>query len=250
MMLNVDGVEFAYRSEPVIEDISFELGRHDILTILGPNGAGKTTLLKCLNRILSPQKGSIYIGNTDSRNMSSREIAREIGYVPQQGETSRMTVYDMILLGRRPHFQWTASQRDYELAEDVIDRMGLSRLALRYADELSGGEFQLVQVARALVQEPGIIILDEPTNSLDVKNQHRILSAIQDVVQTHSMAAVMTVHDINLSLRYSNAYILMKDHRIYAAGGREVITPEHMYEVYEVEMDVEEFNGVPLVIPR
>ncbi len=250
MMLRVDQVEFAYRSEPTIEQISFTADQHDILTILGPNGAGKTTLLKCLNRILIPRQGSVYIGDTDSRTMSRRELARNVGYVPQQGEPSKMTVFDLILLGRRPHFQWAAAARDYDITTEVIDRMGLSKLSLRYADELSGGEFQMVQIARALVQEPDIIILDEPTNSLDVKNQHRILSAIQDIVQTHPMAAVMTVHDINLSVRYSNKFILMKERTIYAAGGREVITPEHMYEIYGVEMDVEEFNGVPLVIPK
>ncbi len=250
MILSADQVEFGYRSDPTIEDVSFTVNRHDVLTILGPNGVGKTTLLKCINRILAPRSGSVYIGDTDSKRMTPQEIARRIGYVPQRGEISRMTVYDLVLIGRRPHFEWTAGTRDHELTAQVIELMGLSSLAIRYADELSGGEFQLIQIARALVQQPSVILLDEPTSSLDIKNQHRVLSTIRDIVSAHPMAAVMTVHDINLALRYSTTFILLKEGRIFAAGGREVITSENMHAVYAIEMDVEEFNGVPLVIPR
>ena len=250
MMLSAHQVAFSYRSDPTIEDISFMVNRHDVLSILGPNGSGKTTLLKCINRILAPRSGSVFIGETDAEQMHPKEIARKIGYVPQRGELSRMTVYDLVLIGRSPHFGWTAGARDHELTAEVIELMGLSSLAVRYADELSGGEFQLVQIARALVQQPSVILLDEPTSSLDMKNQHQVLSNIKTIVSTRPMAAVMSVHDINLALRYSTAFILLKEGSMYAAGGREVITPENMHAVYAIEMDVEEFNGTPLVIPK
>ncbi len=250
MMLSVDQVEFGYRSESVIEDIAFSVDQHDVLTILGPNGVGKTTLLKCLNRMLLPRRGTVMIDDRNARSMNRRDIARHMGYVSQRGDVTRMTVYDLILLGRRPHFDWSAGREDHELTAQVIELMELSALAVRYADELSGGELQMVQIARALVQQPRIIILDEPTNSLDIRNQHRVLSTIKGIIQTHPMAAVMTGHDINLSIRYSTKFILLKEGNIFAAGDRSIITPEHMHEVYGVEMDVEEFNGVPLVIPR
>jgi len=250
MMLTVDQLSFGYKKDLTIENISFTVSQHDVLTVLGPNGAGKTTLIKCINHILTPKSGSVVIGEDDTRNLSPKDIARKIGYVSQRGEISRMTVYDLILIGRRPYFEWNAGPKDFELTAQVIELMGLSSLAVRYADELSGGELQLVQIARALVQQPHIMLLDEPTNNLDIRNQHRILSTLWDIVRTYPMMAVMAVHDVNLSIRFSNKFILLKEGSVYAAGGREIITPETMHAVYDIEMDVEEFNGIPLVIPR
>mgnify|MGYP001144591587 CR=1 FL=1 len=194
MMLSVDKVEFAYRSDPVIDDISFSVDQHDVLTILGPNGVGKTTLLKCLNRMLIPRGGNVMVEGTDARSLSRRDLARYMGYVSQRGDVTRMTVYDLILLGRRPHFDWSAGKEDHKLTAQVIELMELSPLAVRYADELSGGELQMVQIARALVQEPRIIILDEPTNSLDIRNQHRVLSTIKNIIESHPMAEIGRAH--------------------------------------------------------
>lgn len=249
MILNINGLSFRYGSDPVIQEVTFPVWEGEILSLLGPNGAGKTTLLKCINRILKPQAGSVLIDGQDARHSSRVEIARQIGFVPQRGEVSRMKVYDLILLGRKPHFDWGPGKNDHALTEEAIRALGLEHLSLRYADEISGGEFQMVQIARALVQEPRAILLDEPTSNLDISNQYRLMAKIRSLIRTFPRAAVMTLHDINLAIRYSDRFLLMKKGRIHAAGGREIITPANIREVYEMDVLVEEVAGTPVVLP-
>ncbi len=250
MILDVRGLAFAYRSHPVIDRVSFSVAEGEILTILGPNGAGKTTLLKCLNRILTPGEGAVLIDGEDAHGLGRNSIARTIGWVPQQGEKTRMTVYDLILMGRKPYFRWAPGREDHRKVEEALSLMDLEDLALRYADELSGGEFQMVQIVRALAQSPRVILFDEPTSSLDIAHQHHLMERIRSLIHGRSLSAVMTMHDINLALRYSDKFLLLKGGAIHAAGGREVITPETIGSVYRMDVHVTEACGYPLVIPR
>ena len=249
MILRIQGLEFQYRSVPVIKDVSFDVGEGEVLAILGRNGAGKTTLLKCLNHILSPRGGVVRIDGIDTSQMRPVEIARKLGWVPQKGDDSRMKVYDLILLGRKPHFRWSPAREDYRKVEEAIHMLGIDDIALRYADELSGGEFQLIQVVRALAQDPRVMLLDEPTSSLDIRNQHRLLAKLVQIIHGHPRAAVMTMHDINLAMRYSDKFLLLKDGCICAAGNRSIITPENIKKVYDMEVKVVEAAGYPLVVP-
>ena len=249
MIFDVRDVEFGYKHVSTIKDISFCIDKGDVLTILGPNGVGKTTLLKCLNRVLTHRSGTIMLDEKPIESYSRRDVAKKIGYVPQRGSLSGMTVFDSILLGRKPHIKWDASGRDLKITGRVIDLMGLEKLSLRRINELSGGEYQMVQIARALVQQPKIILLDEPTSSLDLKNQHVIMSIIQKIVKINDMAAIMAVHDLNQAIRYSNKFLLMKNGKFIATGGKEIITPDIIKEVYEIDVLVEEVNGAPMVLP-
>jgi iron complex transport system ATP-binding protein len=253
MILQVDGLNFRYNSVPVIRDVALSVHEGEILSILGPNGAGKTTLLKCLNRVLSPQRGprggTVLIDGQDAREMSRGKIARKMGWVPQRGEVSRMKVYDLILLGRKPHFKWSPGKEDHRQTMEAIRMMGIEHLSLRYADELSGGEFQMVQIARAMAQDPRAVLFDEPTSSLDISNQHRLMAKIQSLIHAAPRAAVMSMHDINLALRYSDKFLLLKEGRICAAGGREIISPAAIREVYAMEAQVVDAGGHPTVIP-
>lgn len=249
MILRIHGLEFRYKSASVIRDVSFTVAEGEVLTILGRNGAGKTTLLKCLNHILSPRGGSVQIDGIDTGDLHPVEIARKIGWVPQRGDMSGMKVYDLILLGRKPHFRWSPSGDDYMKVEEAIGLMGIEEISLRYADELSGGEFQLVQIVRALAQDPRVILFDEPTNSLDMRNQHRLMAKMQAIIHNSPRAAVMSMHDINLALRYSDKFLLLKDGFISAAGDRSIITAEHISEVYDMRVTVAEAGGYPLVVP-
>ncbi|HOD85323.1 MAG TPA: ABC transporter ATP-binding protein [Methanoculleus sp.] len=249
MILNVDGVAFSYRSSPVIRDITFDLRPHQVLAILGPNGVGKTTLLKCMNAILRPKVGSILIEGSEILKADRLSIARKVGYVPQRCEVGRMTAFDAVLLGRRPHIGWDVTERDLRIVEAALRMLNLENLALRYIDEMSGGELQKVSIARALVQEPRLLLLDEPTSSLDLKNQIEILGIIRRVTREHNVAAVMTMHDLNMALRYADRYILLKDGIIHAAGGPEVVTPETIEAVYGVPVTVERYNGYRVVVP-
>ena len=168
-------VEFSYGSVPVLCDVNFEVKKGDFISILGVNGSGKSTLMKCINRILRFKEGMIFVEDRDLKQMKAIEIAQKIGYVPQTSEKGFVTVFDAVLLGRKPYIKWDVSQKDIELTEEILKIMGLEEYSLRYINELSGGELQKVVIARALVQEPQILLLDEPTSDLDLKNQLEVM---------------------------------------------------------------------------
>ncbi len=249
MILDVDGVEFQYKSKEVLKDIKFQLKRNEILSILGPNGVGKTTLLKCMNAILKPKRGTVLIEDEDILKLEQIEIARRLGYVPQRCEPARLTAFDAILLGRMPHMKWNISPEDVMIVEDTIKKLHLEDIALRYIDELSGGELQKVGIARAIAQNPKLLLLDEPTSSLDLKNQLEILDTVRDVVREENVSAIMTMHDLNLAFRYSDKFLFLKNGTIFAAGNMGDITPEIIKEVYGVPVTIQNYQNMSVVIP-
>ncbi|MDO9557207.1 MAG: ABC transporter ATP-binding protein [Coriobacteriia bacterium] len=249
MILQVDGVVFRYGSVAVLDGVGFTVAPGEFLAVLGNNGAGKSTLLKCINRILQPHDGAVLLGEHDVRRLKGGELARCIGYVPQRTESTRMTVYDTILLGRRPHIEWDAGRRDYEVTERVIDQLGLDDIALRYIDELSGGELQKTVIARALAQEPRVLLLDEPTSSLDLRNQLDVLQTVRRVTSEGGVAVVAVMHDLNLALRFADTFCFLLDGGVHACGGPEVVTPDVVSSVYGVSVSVTSFHDVTLVVP-
>jgi iron complex transport system ATP-binding protein len=250
MILGVDELKFMYRNQGILEDIAFSINEGEIVAILGPNGVGKTTLLKCLNRILVPKQGVVSVCGDAITSLDLMEVARRIGYVPQRVETGRLTGFDAVLLGRRPHIGWDITGKDLRIVEAAFRKFGINHLRLHYIDEMSGGELQMIAIARAFVQEPKILLLDEPTSALDLKNQVEILHKIQEIVSEHSIAVVMTMHDLNTALRYADRFILLKDRSIHICGDRSVITAEEIEAVYGVPVMIGEISGVPCVIPR
>ncbi|MEN4018259.1 MAG: ABC transporter ATP-binding protein [Methanobacterium sp.] len=250
MILSVDKVEFSYGNVTVLKDVNFKVKKGDLVSILGVNGSGKSTLMKCINRILKFNRGMIIVEDKDIKEMKEIEIARKMGYVPQKSEAGFFTVFDAVLLGRKPYIKWDVSKRDIELTEKILKLMNLEEYALRYINELSGGELQKVVIARALVQEPQILLLDEPTSGLDLKNQLEVMKIIREVSSTQNIASIVVMHDINLALRYSDKFIILKDGQVFTTGGREVITSDIIMETYGVDVHVKNFGGVPLVIPK
>jgi len=250
MILSVDKVEFSYGSATVLKDVNFKVKKGDLVSILGVNGSGKSTLMKCINRILRFNNGMIFVEDRNLKRMKEIEIARKIGYVPQSSETGFVTVFDAVLLGRKPYIKWDVSKKDIELTEEILKVMNLEEYALRYINELSGGELQKVVIARALVQEPKILLLDEPTSDLDLKNQLEVMNIIKEVSCAQNIASIVVMHDINLALRYSDKFIILKEGQVFTTGGKEVITPEIIKETYGVDVHVKNFEGVPLVIPK
>ncbi len=182
--------------------------------------------------------------------MKNMEIAQKIGYVPQSSEKGFFTVFDAVILGRKPYIKWDVSKNDIQLTKQVLKLMGLEEYALRYINELSGGELQKVVIARALVQEPQVLLLDEPTSDSDLKNQLEVMNIIRKISCTHKIASIVVMHDINLALRYSDKFIILKEGQVYTAGGRDIITPKMIEEVYGVDVHVKNFEGVPIVIPK
>lgn len=249
MILTVRGIRFSYPGRPVLSDVGFAVERGECLAVLGTNGAGKTTLLKCLNRILSPQAGTVTIGPDSIASLGRIELARKIGYVEQKREGSRCTVFDAVLLGRKPYIRWDVTKHDMEIAEKAMEALGLAGFAMRYLDELSGGELQKVVIARALGQEPELLLMDEPTSSLDLKNQLEVLRIIRSVTAERGIAAVVTMHDLNLALRFADKFLFLKDGRVFAAGGPEVVTPANIESVYSVPVAICNYGEASVVIP-
>lgn len=249
MILEVTDAAFSYKDMDILSGIDFNAAGGELLAILGPNGVGKTTLIKCLNAIHRPSRGAVLVEKADVLRMRPNEAARKIGYVAQRNEAARLTVFDAVLMGRKPHIRWRASARDLQIVDAAIRRLSLTRLTLRHIDELSGGELQKVCVARALVQEPRLLLLDEPTSSLDLKNQIGILTMIRRVVDEHRIAAVMTMHDLNLALRFAHKFLFLKDGRIFAHGRMEEIDAKTVSSVYGLPVEIHRIRGAPMVVP-
>ena len=247
--LEVKNVCFQYPSIKVLDDLVFSVEKNECVAILGTNGVGKSTLLKCLNRILKMQSGDVFVDGDTIRNMDGNTLAQRIGYVAQNSQFSETTVFDAILLGRKPYIKWDIVESDLELVQNLMERLSLSPYAMRLVTELSGGETQKVAIARALAQQPDILLFDEPTSNLDLKNQLEVISLIKQIVLEHEISAVVTMHDLNLALRFADKFIMMKDCRIYAAGDRNILTTENIRAVYGVDVAVEIYNGTPVVIP-
>jgi iron complex transport system ATP-binding protein len=250
MILKVENLNFKYKRNPVLKDISFELNKNEVLSILGPNGAGKTTLIKCINRILNYKDGDIYIDDENVNSMSYNKIAKNISYVPQRTETCNLTVFDAILLGRKPYIKFKTGEKNLKIVNSIMKTLNLLGLSLRYMEELSGGELQKVSIARALVQDPKIILMDEPTNNLDLKNQQEILALVSDIAKHHNISIIMTVHDINIALRYSDRIIFLKNGEIYTQITPGEVTSEIIEEVYDVKVNVHEFKDYHHIIPK
>ena len=249
MILKVENLSFKYRKEFILKDINFHVLKNELVAVMGPNGVGKTTMLRCINSILQPDRGRIVLDGEDIARMNLNEIARVISYVPQKIEQNRMTAFDSILLGRKPHITWNITSEDIRKTDAVINNLGLSQLTVRYIDEMSGGELQKVSIARALVQEPKLLLLDEPTSSLDLKNQLDILDFISHVVHGHNMTALMTMHNINTALRYADRCIFLKDGKVHNNIPTGEITPEIIHDVYGVKVKIDFHQENPYIIP-
>jgi iron complex transport system ATP-binding protein len=188
----------------------------------------------------------------DEKNLLDLDImaiARRVGYVPQRVETGRLTAFDAVLLGRRPHIGWDVVPRDLAIVDAVFKKLGMEAFRLCFIDEMSGGELQKVAIARALVQEPRVLLLDEPTSNLDLKNQVDILTTIREVVRDHNIAAIMTMHDLNQALRFADIFIFIKNGKVHIHGSQEIVTPLVIEEVYGLPVMIGELGGVRCVIP-
>lgn len=250
-MVEVRGISFAYDKSTgnILDDVSFTLREGECLAILGNNGAGKSTLLKCIDRICPPEKGMVLVDGRDVYQMSRNEAAQNIAYVPQHGGAGSMTVYDTVLLGRKPFIQWDATAEDRRIVSDILLKMGLEPLALRTVSQLSGGEAQKVMLARALAQEPRLLLLDEPTSNLDPRNQHEALRLVRKIAREHRICVAIVIHDLNLAIRYCDRFVFLRDTKVYAHGGPETMTPEIIEAVYRMHVHIPLYTDIPVIVP-
>lgn len=248
-MLKVNNISFGYGKDHLnLDDVSFSCKRGQLTAVLGNNGCGKTTLIKVIDRILIPEKGSVVLDNVDLSSVTRKQMSQKIAYVCQENRAGDATVFDSILLGRKPYINYKATDKDYEITENVINMLNLQEYSLRQTNCLSGGEYQKVVLGRALAQEPSLLLLDEPTSNLDMKNQKEVLELVGSIVKEMGIMALVVIHDINSALRYCNNFVFIKNHKVYASGGREICTSEIISEVYGLDVTVHEIDGKQIVM--
>ncbi len=248
--ITLKGVTFSYGSCKILSDLNVAVDDSEVLSLVGPNGSGKTTLIKCIDRILKPQ-GSILLNGREIESMSQQEIARQLGYVPQSSSTPlATTVFDTVLMGRRPHISWRVSDSDLDKVAEVLELLHLEDLAMRDFGQLSGGQKQKVLIARALAQEPSVLLLDEPTSNLDMKHQLEVMEIIRDLVLEKKISAVMAIHDLNLAARFTDKLVMLKGGQVYAAGEPNLLLSEaNICDVYGIEAVVMNALGRPYIVP-
>ncbi|MGB4504797.1 MAG: ABC transporter ATP-binding protein [Syntrophaceticus sp.] len=245
----VDDCSFSYSSQLVLDQISMQISKGEVVSIVGPNGSGKSTLLRCICRVLQPKGGVVYLNNQDVAHLKPRELARLLGYVPQSGaEVFPLTVYEAVLLGRKPYLSWGVGPKDREIVDRILRFMKIDEFALKYINEMSGGEKQRVLIARALAQEPEVLLLDEPTSNLDIKHQLEVLGLLQKFAHEGGMTVIMVLHDLNLASRFSEKLVLISEGKVFASGPpAAVLNPANISAVYGVEADVDQ-NGLGIQV--
>ncbi|WP_371366776.1 Petrobactin import ATP-binding protein YclP [Sporomusa rhizae] len=251
MNIAVQNVCFSYNSHPILQDVSLDVQQGQVVSIVGPNGAGKSTLLKCMVRLLKPQTGTVHLDGKDIAGKNSRELAKAMGYVPQNTrDVFSFTVLETVLMGRKPHVAWEVGDEDFRVVTQVMNFLGIENLAERPLDQLSGGQKQKVFVARALAQQPAIFLFDEPTSNLDVRHQLEVFATIKQLAETEGRTVIVVVHDLNLAARFSDTLVMLKQGSIYAVGKpNEIITADNIQEVYNVSAAIIETKYGHYVIP-
>jgi len=243
-MLELKSLACGYNlKQPVLQDIEFKVNEKEFVGIIGPNGSGKTTLLRVITRILKPNKGAVFLNGRNIWQMKFRELARYVAVVPQNFGGIDMSVEDFVLLGRIPYLerlQFFESKMDLLIAQRCLSLTDTFKLKEKLMSEISGGERQLVLIARALAQEPKLLLLDEPTAHLDITHQVSILDLIKKLNKELGLTVVMVMHDLNLASEYCQRLVLINEGRIYKTGTpQEVLSYKIIEEVYKTVVVVE-----------
>lgn len=250
-IISAQNIFFHYTGKPVIDDMSFTLQNPQIVAIIGPNGSGKTTLLKILNATLFPASGQMLLEDKDTRRWSRQEIARTVAIVPQESQAVfSFFAEEIVLMGRFPHLNsWTFETRqDYRIAREAMAKTDSLSFARCRFNELSAGERQRVLIARALAQEPKVLLLDESTVFLDLKHQAQFLSLLRQLNREENLTVLFVTHDVNLAAQHADQIILLYNGKNYAIGSpAEVITAANIKEVYDVDVLVDHnpHSGLP-----
>jgi iron complex transport system ATP-binding protein len=260
VFLRVNGIECRYGSIKVLEDVSLSVKEGNFMGILGPNGSGKTTLLKSISRILKPHRGTILLNEADIYSLESVEVAKQMGVVPQDSSVGfNFAALDVVLMGRNPHMKrfQMESGKDMAIARKVMRLTNTWQFAERPINELSGGERQRVIIARALAQEPRILLLDEPLTHLDIINQLEIMDLVKELCVKEGLIVLAVFHDLNLAARYCDVAVMLKNGKIFSAGSlNEILTSENIKGVFNVDAIVKKHlvtNSVfiiPLSAPK
>lgn len=249
-MLKVHDLSFHYgkRSPQVLNGINMELSDGEIGILLGKNGSGKTTLFKNILGISTPKGGAISFDGEDLLKMPMRQRARRIAYVPQHIHFGELSVFDSVLMGRVSYFGLRAGQEDREAVEKLLAEMQLEDFALRNAEELSGGEKQKVAIARAMAQEPKLLIFDEPTGNLDIANEQLIIDEAKKLAREKNIGILSSLHDLNQALYFGDKFFFMKDGVVKYTGGKDLVSEEIIRDIFGINVRIAEIENQKIII--
>lgn len=249
-MLQVNNLSFSYGKHlpPVLNGVSMELRDGEIGILLGKNGSGKTTLFKNILGINNPDSGSILFDGEELLKLPKRERARRIAYVPQHIHFGSLSVYDSILMGRVSYFGMRAGKEDYAVVDEILSDMQLESFAYRNAEELSGGEKQKIAIARALAQDPKLLIFDEPTGNLDIANEELIIEEAKKVARGKNISILSSLHDLNQALYFGDRFFFMKDGTIKYSGSQDIVDPTIIKDIFDINSRIIEIEGKKIIL--
>ena len=249
-MLSVENLSFRYRRRGpmVLDGIDLKLNGGEIGILLGRNGSGKTTLFRNILGICTPSGGAIRFSGEDFIRLPRREKARRVAYVPQDIRFGALSVYDSVLLGRVAYFGSRASRADHAVVERILAEMRLEACARRNVEELSGGERQKVAIARAMAQEPRLMIFDEPTGNLDIANEQQVLEEARKLARSKGIAILSALHDLNQAMAFGDRFFFIKAGKIRYAGGRDCFTPEVIKDIFDADIKIVEIGNQSIIL--
>lgn len=249
-MLKVENLRFSYgkATEHVLNGASLELQQGQIGIVLGKNGSGKTTLFKNILGIEKPKSGSIHFEGENLLKMSRRERARRIACVPQHIHFGDLSVFDSVLMGRVSYFGMKAGKEDYIAVEKILNDMRLLEFADRSAEALSGGEKQKIAIARAMAQEPKLMVFDEPTGNLDIANEQLIIEEAKKLARQKNISILCSLHDLNRALSFGDRFFLMKDGVVKYSGGKEIIAEDVIRDVFDIRVKLLDLDGQTVIL--
>jgi len=252
MNIKIENLFFSYNDNNILENINLEFKRGNMYALLGRNGSGKTTLIKLILGMLTAKRGLICIEGKNSKKIVTKELSKLIAYVPQSEEAIYgIKVIELVVMGRNPYLNLfdMPSCKEYELAQKALEDLGIGHLSQKNYCEISGGERQLVLIARALVQNTKYILMDEPISNLDIRNQHDVLEKIKNIAKNFNIGIVISIHDPNLAMRYCNRAVLLSGAKVIHIGKtEEILSKQSLLEVYDMKFEVlNSKNGINFV---